>query len=294
MRECALSAPRVQSCGSDGWPRHHKHYVTRLVWEVLIESRDPAEYPMEMRSSLAVSLRPRRMSRLTSAGILVLLVAASCGDATVAPTNVTSTTLTATTTSTQASSTTSSTLAPIDCEGVSEGDTSSDSEAVAPSDAAQMSITQTLRTDSRFDRLRILTEETRSPGLDQSWSEIWDWAANRMGDDREGVTVFAPIDAAFEHLEPELLAALEEGKLENDLRYSLIGHHYVHRLYPSSEFEPGQQRTWRGGGTVELTLEPLAWGGCPIVQTDIKVANGYIHAVNGIVVPAEVRTAATD
>ena len=66
----------------------------------------------------------------------------------------------------------------------------------------------------------------------------------------------------------------------------------AHRLYPSSDFEAGPQDTWRGSG-VELTIEPLTWGGCPIVETDIRVANGYVHAVDGIVMPAEVREAAS-
>jgi uncharacterized surface protein with fasciclin (FAS1) repeats len=156
-----------------------------------------------------------------------------------------------------------------------------------------MSIAELLRTDPRFTRFRTLAEQTTSPGSGQSWLEIWDMAANQMGDDGDGVTVFVPIDAAFERLEPGLLTAIDEGQLDNNLRYSLLGHHYIHRLYPSSAFEPGAQRTWRGGGSVELTLEPLTWGGCPIVQTDIQVNNGYIHAVDGIVLPEEVREAAS-
>jgi hypothetical protein len=34
------------------------------------------------------------------------------------------------------------------------------------------------------------------------------------------------------------------------------------------------------------------WGGCPITQTDIRVNNGYIHDLDGIVIPEEIQQAA--
>lgn len=219
-------------------------------------------------SRLACGYGEFRMSRLVTAWMLVLVVLGSCGGSGSTPTA-------------------------ISCAGSGEADPSGESdEAVSPSDAAQMSIAELLTTDPRFERFRALAEQTVSEGLGRSWLEIWEMAGIQMGDDREGVTVFVPIDAAFERLEPGLLTAIEQGQVDNELRYTLLGHHYVHRLYPSSDFEAGAQNTWRGSG-VELTIQPLTWGGCPIVQTDIRVANGYIHAVDGIVMPPEVLQAAT-
>jgi hypothetical protein len=163
---------------------------------------------------------------------------------------------------------------------------------VNPEAAAEMTIAEMLGADPRFTRFHALLDRTMSTGLNQSWLEIFDWPASRMGDSQEGVTVFVPDDAAFERLDPGLLTVIEDPQLDNEIRYTLVGHHYVHSLYPSSEFEAGPQRTWRGAGSVELTLEPLAWGGCPLVQTDIRVSNGYIHVVDGIVIPADLRRAA--
>lgn len=179
----------------------------------------------------------------------------------------------------------------ITCEGVGTSEDSTGS-TVTPEAAAEMSIAEMLGADPRFTRFHDLVSRTVSTGLNQSWLEIWDWPASRMGDSQEGVTVFVPDDAAFERLDPRLLTVIEDPELDNDIRYSLLGHHYVHSLYPSSEFEAGSQRTWRGAGSVELTLEPLTWGGCPVVQTDIRVSNGYIHVVDGIVIPADLRQAA--
>jgi hypothetical protein len=102
-----------------------------------------------------------------------------------------------------------------------------------------MSIAALLRSDSRFDEFRKITEQTMSSVLGLFWLEIWDMEASQIGDGREGVTVFVPSDAAFDRLEPELAAALTQGDLDNEVLYSLLGHHYVHRLYPSSDWEQG-------------------------------------------------------
>ena len=181
--------------------------------------------------------------------------------------------------------------AAVSCEGAG---TAGSGLGVTGDAAAEMSIADVLRSEPRFSRFRDLTGRTVSEGLGQSWLEIWDFEANRMGDNREGVTVFVPTDAAFERLDPSLIDAIEDPDLDNEVRYNLLGHHYVHRLYPESDFAAGPQRTWRGGGNVELTTNPLTWGGCPIVETDIRVSNGYIHVVDGVVIPAELRQAASD
>jgi uncharacterized surface protein with fasciclin (FAS1) repeats len=181
---------------------------------------------------------------------------------------------------------------PITCAGRGDQPEAISRGEVGITEAAGMSIAELLQTDPRFDEFRNLTAHTVSEGLGMSWMEIWDMQAEQMGDNRDGVTVFVPANSAFERLDPGLASALREGELDNELRYTLLGHHYVHRLYPSSEWESGPQRTWRGGGNVELALDPPMWGGCPITQTDIRVRNGYIHVLDGIVIPEEIQQAA--
>jgi hypothetical protein len=45
---------------------------------------------------------------------------------------------------------------------------------------------------------------------------------------------------------------------------------------------------------VELTRDPLTYGGCPILQTDLRAANGYIHVIGGVVVTDQLREAVVD
>jgi hypothetical protein len=161
-------------------------------------------------------------------------------------------------------------------------------------EAAEMSIAEYLTADPRLEHFHAVAAATNSPGLRKTWLEAWDTEGNEMGDHRQGVTVFVPMDAAFERLDPEMRVALVGAQLDNELRYTFLGHHYVHRLYPLVDFESGSQRTFRGGGSVELGMDPLTWAGCPIVETDIRLANGYIHLLDGVVVPADVLEAVGD
>jgi hypothetical protein len=168
---------------------------------------------------------------------------------------------------------------------------------VEPSEARDMSLAEVLRSDGRFTSFRELAEGTMTGILNGgsylSWLDIWDWPASRMGDNQEGVTLFVPTDTSVGALDPQLLRALQAGEIDNNTRYKWMGHHYFHWLYPSSEFTAGPQRTWSGSpnAVLELALEPLQLGGCPILQTDLRAANGYIHVLGGVIVPDVVREA---
>lgn len=155
---------------------------------------------------------------------------------------------------------------------------------VAPAAARDMTIAEVLLEDERFTVFRQLAEHTltSAPGR-PSWLELWDWPATKLGDNRDGYTVFAPTDEAFSRLDPVLRDTLAEGKLSNAERYWLLGYHGVHRLFPSSEFRKGSVGSWEGD--VEITIAPLTYGGQPILQTDLRIANGYIHVIGGVVVP---------
>lgn len=180
------------------------------------------------------------------------------------------------------------------CAGTqSAGQVAEPLETVAAEEAASMTIAEVLRTDERFSRFRELAERTMTP-VAPSWLDVWDWDASRMGDAREGVTVFVPTNAAFEALDPAVLAVLEDPEVDNPLLYAVLGHHYVHRLYPSETFVAGDQSTRRRSlsGPVQLTLDPLTWSGHPIEVVDLRTANGYIHVIGGVVVPDDVTAAA--
>lgn len=177
--------------------------------------------------------------------------------------------------------------------GTSSDVTADPLATVGTDQAATMTIGEVLRGDERFSRFADVARRTMTP-IAPSWLDLWDWDAARMGRDHDGVTVFVPTDAAFEALDPAVLAVLEDPDVDNDLLYSFLGHHYVHRLYASDDFEPGPQSTWRQSvsGPVELTVVPLTWGGHAIDQPDLRAANGYIHVISGVVIPDEITTAA--
>lgn len=155
---------------------------------------------------------------------------------------------------------------------------------IAPRQARTMTIADVLRQDERFTVFRQLAEQTltSAPGR-PSWLELWHRPASSLGDNHDGYTVFVPTEEAFSRLEPVLRDALADGKLRNAERYWLLGYHGVHRLFPSSEFRNGPAGSW--DGDVEIALDPLTYGGQPIMQTDMQVANGYIHVIDGVVVP---------
>jgi len=163
---------------------------------------------------------------------------------------------------------------------------------VRPAQARKMTIADVLRQDERFTVFRQLAEHTltSAPGR-PSWLELWDRPASELGDDQDGYTVFVPTDEAFSRLEPVILEALAEGKLINAERYWLLGYHSVHRLFPSSEFGNGSAGSWEGDA--QMTIDPPTYGGQPILQTDLRVANGYLHVIGGVVVPDLVLQAAT-
>lgn len=164
---------------------------------------------------------------------------------------------------------------------------------VSPAEARDLTIAEVLRTDERFTIFRDLvgTTETGIPGR-PVWLEVWDWDADRIGDDRDGVTILVPTDEGFAATAPELVAALRDGDLDDRGRYLLIGHHYIHHLLPSADFEAGRQVHW--SGAVEATLDPPAWDGRALVQADLRTTNGYIHVIDGPIVPDSVRDRLAD
>ena len=162
-------------------------------------------------------------------------------------------------------------------------------------DAAMMTIAQVLQNDERFTRFGEIAARTEATigGNPTTWLGLWDLDADRLGDDREGVTVFVPTNDAFEALDPALLAVIDDPNVDDWLLRSLLGAHYVHRLYPSADFEPGPHRPFRGSvRVVELSLDPPAWGGHVIEHPDLRTANGYIHGISGVVIPDDITAAA--
>lgn len=187
-----------------------------------------------------------------------------------------------------------------------DGTRESGLRTVSPAEARELTVAEVLRRDERFSQFRKLAEETSTQAA-ISFLEIWDRPTDAFGNEL-WTTVFVPTDTAFAVLDPDILTAFQEGRLDNLIQYGWLGHHTVHRPYPSTEFTEGPQGNWQPTGTgtwentagasgpvdVRLTLDPLTYGGCPILQTDLRVANGYIHVIGGVVVTDRLREVVVD
>jgi Fasciclin domain len=161
---------------------------------------------------------------------------------------------------------------------------------VAPADARDLTVAEVFRRDERFTLFRKLGEETPT-SITDSHMEVWDMEQRADGS-KIAITLFAPTDTAFAALDPQVRTAWEEGRLDQYDRYAWIGHHQVDSAYPSAAFVEGLQDNQRSQNA-ELTLDPLTYAGCPVLQTDLEVSNGYIHVIAGVGVPDDIEAAST-
>jgi hypothetical protein len=93
-----------------------------------------------------------------------------------------------------------------------DGTRSSDLRTVSPSEAQELTVAEVLRRDERFSQFRKLAEET-STQIAVSFLEIWDRPTDSFGNE-VWTTVFVPADTAFAVLDPDILAAFRQGRLD--------------------------------------------------------------------------------
>ena len=98
------------------------------------------------------------------------------------------------------------------------------------------------------------------------------------------LTVFAPTNDAFAALPEETLAAVMD---DPELLASVLTHHVINGAVTAADVAAGDVETL--GGTVTIAGDADAgWtiNGAPIVTTDIRASNGWIHIMGGVIVPA--------
>lgn len=159
----------------------------------------------------------------------------------------------------------------------SEGST----EAASPT-AESQKVLDVLRSDGRFDTLVRIIEEEAEPHF-----------VRFMSDPRWDLTLFAPTDDAFDALDPELLQAL----LDAPPRQSATGpgskltrvldHHIAMTYLRTDEMTSGPLRAVGAGGVLEIAVAPdgITVDGANIVDGDIEVSNGIVHAVDRVLIP---------
>lgn len=102
-------------------------------------------------------------------------------------------------------------------------------------------------------------------------------------------TVFAPTNAAFEKLDPELLAKLESGEDTEKLTKILKGH-VVEGEIMNADIADGDTMVSTLADTditVEKTGESVMADQATVIVADIDASNGVIHAVDSVLIPAD-------
>ena len=97
-------------------------------------------------------------------------------------------------------------------------------------------------------------------------------------------TLFAPSDEAFEALPPDTLAALRQDPQQ---LATLLQHHVVAGSYLSSELEPGPLEMLDGTTlSVRVADGDITIGGALITEPDLEAANGVVHVIDRVLLPA--------
>ena len=102
------------------------------------------------------------------------------------------------------------------------------------------------------------------------------------------LTVFLPVDSAFEALE---MGVLEMVASDEMLRDSILGYHVVDAGLPAAAvvaaIEGGQDSVDTLGGSVSLALVEgqVVVGGATVIGTDIYAKNGVIHLIDSVILP---------
>lgn len=113
--------------------------------------------------------------------------------------------------------------------------------------------------------------------------------AEQLGAANDGpFTVFAPVNAAFDALPDGVLASLLEEGNRRDL-VEILGLHLVPgRLHANELLASGSARTFFGT-PIDFTLEgsALRAGGARIVAADVPAANGVVHLIDTVILPAD-------
>jgi uncharacterized surface protein with fasciclin (FAS1) repeats len=131
-------------------------------------------------------------------------------------------------------------------------------------------IAGTLAADSRFS---LMAEAIQATGLDSVLAG------------KGPYTVCAPTDDAFRQLSPATLAALMDdpkGQL-----FCVLQYHIMFGNLPCSTIKKLNFPKTRLGITVEITEKGglVIYGGAPVTIPDIACTNGFIHGIDGVVIP---------
>ena len=101
-------------------------------------------------------------------------------------------------------------------------------------------------------------------------------------------TVFAPVDAAFGSLDPDLVAALVTTPYKMHLR-SILSYHVLEGAVFASEIESGMMPQTLNGNTISLNVngegEVFVNENSQVVSANVEADNGVIHVIDNVLLP---------
>jgi len=110
--------------------------------------------------------------------------------------------------------------------------------------------------------------------------------ADALSDDGP-FTVFAPTNAAFARLDPELIARLTSDDGSDDLA-NLLKRHVVEGNYKAADITQGETELMTLAGTnlaIERAGDMITADHVDVVSGDIDASNGVIHAIDMVIIP---------
>jgi uncharacterized surface protein with fasciclin (FAS1) repeats len=100
-------------------------------------------------------------------------------------------------------------------------------------------------------------------------------------------TVFAPTNAAFAKLPKATLANLLKPANKEQLK-KVLTYHVVSGAVTSKQLKSGSVATVEGGNvTVKVSGKKVKVNNANVILADVKASNGYIHAIDTVLIPAK-------
>lgn len=111
----------------------------------------------------------------------------------------------------------------------------------------------------------------------------------KLSDSDSDYTVFAPTNEAFNQLPEGALEYLLQPENKEVLQ-RVLSYHVVPEEVKSSEISGGEVATLDGGLTTEVTDQGVTVNNASVITPDIDASNGVIHAVNRVLLPADLQS----
>ncbi|VEP13425.1 conserved exported hypothetical protein [Hyella patelloides LEGE 07179] len=113
--------------------------------------------------------------------------------------------------------------------------------------------------------------------------------ADTLSDSDSSYTLFAPTDEAFSQLPEGALEYLLEPENKEVLQ-RVLSYHVVPEEVASGDITGGDVESLDGGLVTEITEDGVIVNDANVITPDIEASNGIIHAVDKVLLPADLQS----